>query len=992
MRTSLLLILVLAACSKPAGKKDQGGLAPSEALKSLSVAEGFQVELFASEPLIADPVAMEVDEDGNMYVVEMHGYPLDKSGSGIIKLLRDVNGDGLPDKAIEFARGLTLPSGIMRWKKGVLVTDMPNLLYLEDTNGDQVADIRDTIITGMALSNPQHNGNTPMYGPDNWVYIAHETSIEPVVYKKEFGDEGSPIRFVKGGHKATLPLNANGRNIRLKPDQGLLEMCSGESQFGQTFDPRGHHFFTANANHVFHETIAARYLKLNPLLEVGGATADIPDHGNAAKVFPITVNPHIELLTDVGVITSSCGITWYQGGLFPDSFNQVTFIAEPVHNIVHADRIRDQGSSFVASRVYGNREFLASTDPWFRPVQFYIGPDGALYVIDYYREYIEHPEWMSEEVAASGQLYNGHTKGRIYRITPTESKTDPWLGRKLIDHSSAASMAQALSSKNIWWRRNAQRLMVAANDREAGTLVKTLIDPSASPETMISALWSLEGLSMLDADLLSRALLHKDPGVRETAVRLSEGFLPNPALEKTLATLADDPDDKVRYQLLCTSGFFSDNSTVGARILDRNLDDHWFRIAALASFHGKEGVLLKSMLGRNKEGVKDMIASAAALISMKQNAREMDELIGLASAARTAAPEKEAILSGITQVVSRLSSLDPGLRATLTATATGNIRPSADPALREASSALLVALDQRDDAGLKQLVMPVVQKDHPDKRFLRSCIELSALYPEAWNTAVAERYLQPDQPADIQAAAVSSMVRSGSIPVNWLLAKWDQMPNPIRKLILELYTDDDARTTILLDYVSEGKIPPSALPWPTQVNLMNHGDLAIRKRARELLTKGMTSRDDALKEYEASLKLKGDRVNGATMFSKNCSICHQINNQGGVAFGPDLASVANRDPFFILSDIIKPDRSIADGYEWWEIGLNNGKSLSGIIASETATSIALRDPSGKEQLVSRSSIRSMQASQHSVMPAGLEKQMTVQEMADLIAYLKSNQD
>jgi putative heme-binding domain-containing protein len=172
---------------------------------------------------------------------------------------------------------------------------------------------------------------------------------------------------------------------------------------------------------------------------------------------------------------------------------------------------------------------------------------------------------------------------------------------------------------------------------------------------------------------------------------------------------------------------------------------------------------------------------------------------------------------------------------------------------------------------------------------------------------------------------------------------------------------------------------------------MNHDNLEIRKTARNLLTKEEGSGDEALKKYEPALSLKGDKNNGATVFAKNCSICHQVGEKNGVAFGPDLASVANRDPFFILSDIIKPDRSIADGFEWWEVELLNGKKLSGIIAKETGTSVSLRDPGGNTQVLSRTSIRSMQAHQRSVMPSGLEKQMSLQEMADLLAYLKNNQ-
>ena len=209
--------------------------------------------------------------------------------------------------------------------------------------------------------------------------------------------------------------------------------------------------------------MAARYLQRNPDLLISDAADHIPDHGEACEVYPITKNPEHQLLTDVGVVTSSCGVTWYQGGLFPDSFNNVTFIAEPVHNIVHADRITDKGATFNASRVYQKKEFLASTDAWCRPVQFYIGPDGALYVIDYYREIIEHPEWMSDSVNKSGALYNGSDKGRIYRIAPVNAAKMNWCSQLKLGKASTQELVRTLTSNNIWWRRNAQRLLMDNN-------------------------------------------------------------------------------------------------------------------------------------------------------------------------------------------------------------------------------------------------------------------------------------------------------------------------------------------------------------------------------------------------------------------------------------------------------------------------------------------------------------------------------------------------
>ena len=216
---------------------------PDEVLNTIKVEDGFVVELFASEPLIQDPVAMAVDELGRMYVVEMPGYPLDTSGSGRVKQLRDTDGDGYPDEAILFAKGFTLPNGVMPWKQGILVTDPPDILYLEDTDGDGVADIREVILTGFALSNPQHNANTPLYGLDNWIYIANNGTISwTEKYVDPFGDTGEEIFFPLQPESPRLPPNGLDRNIRFRPDTFELEMRSGHSSIRAHVRPVGESF------------------------------------------------------------------------------------------------------------------------------------------------------------------------------------------------------------------------------------------------------------------------------------------------------------------------------------------------------------------------------------------------------------------------------------------------------------------------------------------------------------------------------------------------------------------------------------------------------------------------------------------------------------------------------------------------------------------------------------------------------------------------------
>jgi len=531
------------------------GIRAEDALSTFELEPGFKIELLAAEPLISDPVDMEIDEYGRLYVVEMHGYPLDKSGTGVIKVLADTNGDGRMDKSTIFAAGLTLPNSIMRWKKGIMVTDAPNVLYFEDTDGDGKADIRDTLLAGFALSNPQHNLNSPVLGIDNWIYLGHEGAVATQTYKKEFGDQGTEIYFPNQPNSPRLAKNASGRSVRFRPNEHLIETSSSNTQFGHTFDQWGNHFLVSNSNHIFQEVIAASYLKRNPNLILSNATQSLSDHSDAAEVFPITKNSERQLLTDVGVITSACGITNYLGGNFPAPFDNASFVAEPVSNLVHVDKLTDKGASFVASRIHPNKEFLASTDAWFRPVNMYVGPDGALYVVDYYRQIIEHPEWMGEEVVKSGKLYNGHDMGRIYRITPTNAKTADWTkGLKLGDANSEQLVAQ-LSNPNIWWRLNAQRLLVNRKDRTALPALVKMAQNATSPMGRLHSLWTLEGLQELKPELIELALKDNLPGVRENAIKLAELHLTSsPNLSKALLPLQDDTDPKVRFQLLCTLG------------------------------------------------------------------------------------------------------------------------------------------------------------------------------------------------------------------------------------------------------------------------------------------------------------------------------------------------------------------------------------------------------------------------------------------------------
>ncbi len=981
--------------------KTTGGSSPQEALKTFQLPEGFKIELVASEPMISDPVAMELDENGNLYVIELHGYPLDTAGSGKIKLLTDTNGDGMPDKSVVFADHLKLPTGILRWKKGFLVVDVPDILYLEDSDGDGKADIKKVMLTGVALTNPQHIANTPVYGLDNWIYLAHMGSITPKV-SMMFSDSGHIVRYADNAAAPQLPRNANGRNIRFKPGSYQLEMCSGQTQYGHTFDNWGHHFCVENADHIFYEAIAAKYLQRNPDLLIADASDYIPDHGDASKVYPITTNPENQLLTDLGVITSACGITYYNGGLFPGSFDQVSFTCEPQSNLIHADRITDKGASFNASRVYEEKEFFASTDAWCRPVQMYIGPDGALYLIDYYRQIIEHPEWLSDSVINSGALYNGSDKGRIYRITPTNTEKMNWCSRLKLNDETTAELVQHLTSNNIWWRRNAQRLLMERNEAQTIPLLQKLLDTTTSATTAVHALWLMEGFSAINFAALQKALKNPAAGVRENALQIAELHVKEfPQLEKDLPAMKNDADAKVRFQLLCTLGNINNDASETARqkLLLHDIEDKWVQIAALTSSKGKELALLEktipALASKPSEGTALFFANCAGVIGLSQRAADIKTIIQLATNNNAASSDwwQAACLKGLATALS-VKGIPQNMDAEKILLLS-KFSASTPPMTRSAAVELLSLLGNPQNAKwntILALAKPAAADDKATASFREDALKLLAMDKKNNYNALLEQIIaNTNNPESILQTAIKTYnTLSSNACCNYIVRNWKTFGYATRETAMNVFLSSTGNTNILLDAIKKANILPSAISWPNKVNLMNNDDANIRNRSRQLLATETGSRDEEIKKYQSALTLSGDTAKGLVVFTTVCATCHNANGKYGHTFGPDLGTIRNRDAASIMIDILNPNRSIATTYDLWVVTKKNGEKISGIIASQTPASVTLNNIGGTQTTIARNDIKQMETSPTSAMPVGLEASVSVQQMSDLLAFLKNS--
>lgn len=1000
------------ACLAGAGCRREAGPPYSavESVKTMRLEPGFRIEPFVTEPAVTSPVAIDFDEHGRLFVVEMPGYPLDTRPTGRVKLLEDRDRDGRYERAAVFADGLVLPTGVMRWKRGVLVTAAPDVLYFEDRDGDGRAETRRVVLTGFAFTNPQHTVNGPVFGLDNWIYLAHEGPAGAVVFKEKFGDRGSGIRFPD--EPGAPPLDAGRRGVRFKPDLRALETLAGHSQFGHAFDEWGRYFTLDNSNHARHEVIAARYLRRNPDLLLATAMQDASDHGAAAVVYPITRRPQFEMLTEPGQFTSACSLTFWPGGDSPET-GRSSFVAEPVHNLVHRDLWSPAGATFVARRASEEVEFLAAEDPWFRPVNFAAGPDGALYLVDYYRPVIEHPEWgASHRHHDSPELYRGRDRGRIYRITgavPAPPRPD-----RLPDEATVEELVAMLGNPNLWWRRTAQRLLLDRRPEEAPALLSRVARESPSPLARLHALWTLEGLGRLEPALVARALGDAEPGVRENAVRLSEAFLPgDAALAERLAALAADPDARVRFQLLCTLGSLDSPRARAAqeRLLLEGIEDEWVQAAALSASSGRAAAYFERATApgagprdRMTPGRAAFFRQAASVIGARRRPAEVARLIATVAAARGSDSDwwRAASLEGLAR----------GLRGT-----------RADASTLAASRERLLALFEGPSAAVRHASLELLgTAGLPESASARAAVERSAdratdraADPEARADAIGllvvagrlssppgppivtggdphlallRGLVDPREPEAVQAAAIQALGRARDVEVGALLVeRWRSFTPSLRNEAARALLRDPARTRLLLAAVEDGRIPAWTLGFRPKRDLLMNDDPDVRAKAHALLEEKPGEREQIVRRYEGALDGPADAARGAQVFRDACAKCHRFREEGAEV-GPDLGTVRNRPATLLLKDILVPSLSIAPGYESYVVERASGAPEEGVLAGQTPTAVVLRRERGQEVVIPRRDVQRMYVSTLSAMPADLEQQVSERQMADLIQYLR----
>jgi mono/diheme cytochrome c family protein/glucose/arabinose dehydrogenase len=606
---------------------DSPALSPEDALKTFYMPPGYQLELVASEPLVQDPIVMDWDPQGRLWVVEMPGFVPDLQAPepftepvGKIVVLEDTNHDGRMDKRTVFADGLVLARSLKVLDAGVLVAEPPNVWLMKDTDGDLKMDKKELVTDtyGRREARVEQNANGFYWGLDNWMYTA---------------DSDVLMRFKDGKFEVRKTLS--------------------RGEWGVTHDDAGRIYRNTNESVLHADLVPTQYYMRNPnLLRTRGSYERLADDANVANtVWPVRPNPGTNRAYQLGIdredgtlakFTSVCAPMIYRGDRLPADLYGNAFAAEPAANLVGRVIIDDTGSGLRVRKAYDRGEFLASTDERFRPVWVSNAPDGTLYIVDMYRGIIQQradiTEYLRDHIITH-KLEKPTGLGRIYRVVHETTRRDTSTG--VSGRLTTAQLVDLLSHPNGWWRDTAQRLLVERGDRTSVAVLTRLAGSAKEPRTRLHALWTLDGLDALQPAEVTKALDDPSRDVRMSAIRLSERWLVeanNPIVAAVLKRL-DDTDWSVREQLAASLGALPQGPRENAlaTLLAAHADDPVTLDAALSGVRGGEGLVLEKLIQATDQTVQRETAItmiAATIVRAGQDAGLQKILAEVADANR----------------------------------------------------------------------------------------------------------------------------------------------------------------------------------------------------------------------------------------------------------------------------------------------------------------------------------------------------------------------
>lgn len=1008
-------------------------MTPADSAARMRLPDGFSVSLVAGEPLIQDPSGIAFDERGRLFVCELHGYnvegeldvrELNKTGRldkqvrrlrwefmggkiareaaalqfGVVKMLSDTDGDGVMDHAEVWADDLPPCYGMVAARGGILVVCAPDIVFLADRDGDGRVDTREKLFTGFRVRTLERGINNPRWGFDHWIYVGG-------------GGEGGTIT----GPRLETPVTLGTSDFRIKPDGSAIEPVTGRvGTFGLTINAVGDRFPSSGGTPaVYALPIPRRYLERNPFVPSPDMNHVASSYNNGYRLSqphpwrvkrrqdPEWIKFYGERETDSNYFSGGCSTEFYDGAVFPAPFHGNLFYCEPSLNIVHRSILERDGNGYRATRAPAEEksEFLASTDQWFRPMSLRFGPDGALYIVDMYREIIEDYSAIPRFLQQQYGLDRGREHGRIWRLThgdtdriePQKAGNQPWPS-----DMSSTQLADRIADTEAWWRLTAQRLLVERNAAETTGILRRHARADRSAPGGVCALYTLDGLGTLRIHDVTHALNSEFFEVRIHGLRLADRWIGNTSVLTGVLRLSNDPDSRVRLQAALSLGESQDPRADRA-LLDMargHGHERWMADAILSSARHRADRLIIGLLEAPSlnDAERSLLSPLAATLGGLGDQPAMHRVLERIQTRDEAI--QTACLTGLLEGLSGGRSLPADAVEGWPALA--RIVTSESYEVRELAARLIVKLPGADQAPLTALFAEAARDALNEQASIedrRLAVRLLANAPIELVEGVARSLTAARQPPSLQLAALNAVgasndPRAGSV----LLAGWAGYSPALRGAALRQVMAREDRFPALLQAIADRRVLPADLGELQRQQLTGHEDAAIADRARRLLP-GADSRrselDDSLNQYREALTGTVDLNRGKEVFAQVCSACHRL-GEVGVDVGPSLATVNSRPDESILLDLLDPNSKVDPEYRTYLITTVDGESFAGIMTEDSPTSVTLREAQDRTHTILRRNIESLQATELSLMPGNLADLIRPEDMRHLLGYMRSS--
>ncbi len=955
------------------GEAIQSPVSANEAIQTMYLSSNdYRIELIASEPLVQDPINLAFGADGKLWVVEMGDYPGEdgeaNNGRGRVKFLEDSTGDGRYDRATVFLDGISFPTGVFPWRDGVIVSAAPDILMAKDTDGDGRADSVETLYTGFPLANPQHRVSGFTYGMDHSLHCAS-------------GDKLGKITSLRNGDV----IDASGHDIQIWPDDGRIAVTSGRTQYIRSCDDWGHWFGNDNSHPMFHFPIDSRHLRRNRAILQRDGSHQLFDPPVAPPVFPATSSDaRFNDIYAASRFTSACSSIIARSPFFDSGGLETAFVCEPVHNLIHRATLVSDGASYRATRSQHEKatEFLVSTDPWFRPVRCEIGPEGALWVVDMYRETIEHPEWIPRSWQTQLDLRAGCDRGRIYRIVPA-ALVPPKAMPESIAGLPSHEWVDRLGSPIGTLRDMAARLLIeryrageALDDREEIIQrLRTSASQSDSPQGRAHSMAVLDVLGRLDDSRILAALDDLEPGVLIVAMRLAESRLPQaPEMLERLASLSTHADARVLLSLAILMG--QCDSPAAADILAdlaaRDDLDRWITRAILSSSAPHANRLLDRCLDRFAESQPDVSDHRSELISglIETAAADGKDLIGWMQKAVAHLSEDGAsadlrvgLSLGIARSLARGRVVTPESLKVLEPIHRRALEVAADPTQSERRRCEAIHWIGRGIGPLEQ------ERD------------------------LLVRLLVPVTPPTVQRTAITALADIDPEGfADCVIDRWKSMTTLQRGDCVNLMLTRQTSIDRLLSAMESGTIAVNELSAAARQQLLHAGTRSLMVRAQRLISapgRSMAKREliDTYLSQFGSSEVADDLVDGAALYAKHCGNCHTADERSE-PIGPTLINLSDRSDRALVQAILDPNLAVEPKYQSYIVRTVDDEILVGAVESESGDALTLGRADGTRVLVDRSRILELKNSGVSLMPEGFEALLRPADLEAIVRYLQ----